>query len=83
MSERTQAALSPLLTSSQAAAELGLRPQTLRVWRCRGVGPRFVRLGTGPRSPVAYRLSELEAWLDARSFSSTAEETVAQSSRGC
>jgi hypothetical protein len=33
-----------------------------------------VRLGTGRRSRAAYRLSDLEAWLEARSFSSTAEE---------
>ncbi len=82
MSERTQAVLSPLLlTSPQAAERLGLKPQTLRKWRCQGAGPRFVRLGTGPRARACYRLADLEAWLDARSFSSTAEETVALTSQ--
>jgi predicted DNA-binding transcriptional regulator AlpA len=63
-----------LLSSREAASLLGVRPLTLRKWRCDGTGPRFVRLGTGRRSRAAYRLSDLEAWLEARSFSSTAEE---------
>ena len=44
--------------------------------RCDGTGPRFVRVGTGRRSRAAYRLAELEAWLEARSFASTAEEVA-------
>jgi len=66
-----------LLNSPKAALWLGVKPQTLRKWRCQGKGPRFVRLGVGRQSPAAYRLADLEAWVDSRSFSSTAEETVA------
>jgi len=69
-----------LLPSPQAAAWLGVQPQTLRKWRCQGKGPRFVRLGTGRQSPAAYRLADLEAWVESRSFASTAEETVAEPS---
>ncbi len=65
-----------ILTSPQAAAFLGITPQTLRRWRCDGTGPRFVRLGTGRRSRAAYRFEDLEAWLEARSFTSTAEEVA-------
>jgi hypothetical protein len=70
-----------LFTSPQAALWLGVKPQTLRKWRHQGKGPRFVRLGTGRHSPAAYRLADLEAWVDARSFQSTAEETVADTRR--
>lgn len=70
-----------LLTTPQAAAWLNLKPQTLRKWRWQGTGPRFVRLGISPQSPAAYRLADLEAWLEARSFASTAEETVAEAAR--
>lgn len=70
-----------LLTSPNAARLLGVKPQTLRKWRYQGRGPRFVRLGTGRQSPAAYRLADLEAWLEARSFQSTAEETVAATDR--
>lgn len=56
-----------LLTDVQAAALLGLRPQTLRGWRHesnRGGelrGPRFIRLGM---RAIRYRLSDLRAYLD-------------------
>jgi predicted DNA-binding transcriptional regulator AlpA len=68
--------LPSMLTSPQAAGFLGISPQTLRKWRCDGTGPRFVRLGTGRRSRAAYRLEDLQAWLEARSFTSTAEEVA-------
>ena len=42
--------LSPLLTGPQAAIYLGIKPNTLRRWRCSGRGPRYVRLGSSTRS---------------------------------
>ena len=62
-----------LLSTPEAAARLGLAPQTLRVWRCRGVGPRYVRLSA---SRCAYAEEELESFLSSRTFKSTAEETA-------
>ncbi len=67
---------SPLLSSPEAARYLGIQQQTLRKWRLLGKGPRYVRLGDSPRSRVMYRLSELEAWVDERTYQSTAAETV-------
>lgn len=69
--------LSALLPSDAAAALLGLKPQTLRAWRLRGVGPTYVRVGTGRRGRVFYREEDLVAWLTPRRFGSTAEETAA------
>jgi len=63
-----------ILTTNQAAARLGVQPQTLRAWRMRGGGPRFVRLGIGKMSKVGYRLSELEEWVGRHTFGSTSEE---------
>ena len=68
---------SPVLTSREAAAHLGVQPQTLRKWRVSGKGPTYIRLGNSPRARVAYRLRDLDQWLDARSYESTAAETVA------
>lgn len=51
--------LDPLLTREQAAAHLGLKPQTLAVWAMKGEGPRYIRLG----SRVRYRVSDIEAFL--------------------
>jgi hypothetical protein len=33
------------LTTEEAAAYLRLRPCTLEVWRCRGRGPKYQKLG--------------------------------------
>jgi excisionase family DNA binding protein len=58
-----------LLTTVEAAAELGLRPNTLERWRHYGGGPRFVKVG----SRVRYRRRDLERWLDTRSYRRTHE----------
>jgi predicted DNA-binding transcriptional regulator AlpA len=71
------AEIAPLIPTAEAAEMLGLQPQTLRKWRVKGVGPPYVRFG-GPSGRVAYRRSEIEAWLRARTFESTAAETVAR-----
>lgn len=36
--------------------------ETLRVWRWRGRGPDYVKLGDGRTSPVAYRLSDVQRY---------------------
>lgn len=51
----------PLLTASQAAAMLGLRPRTLERWRRDRKGPPFLRLNRGPG--VRYRPELVTAWL--------------------
>lgn len=71
-----------VLTTIQAAKLLGRRPQTLRVWRLRGGGPRYLRLGNGVHARVAYRPSDLDAWLRARTFVSTSEEAAKQMLEG-
>ena len=65
-----------LLSNRLAAEFLGVQPATLKTWRWRGVGPQFIKLGNQPGSRVAYRRSDLIAWLDARTFGSTAAATV-------
>lgn len=49
--------------TSEAARLIGVKHQTLANWRCRGEGPRYIKL-TNTR--VVYKISDLEAWLDAR-----------------
>ena len=67
----------PLISSLNVARLLGLQPQTLRAWRLRGKGPKYIRLGDNSRSRVAYRQSDILAWQDERRFAHTAEETNA------
>ena len=51
-----------LLTTAQVAQLLGLRPDTIKLWRYRGTGPAFYRFGEGR---VRYRLSDVEGYLAA------------------
>ena len=48
-----------LLTEVEAARVLSLSSRTLQAWRCRGFGPRFVRLGRA----VRYTRQELKDWV--------------------
>jgi predicted DNA-binding transcriptional regulator AlpA len=56
-----------------AAERLGLHADSLRRLRRTGGGPRYVRFG---KRAVRYCLEELDAWMAARTVSSTAEELV-------
>jgi hypothetical protein len=67
-----------IFPTAGAAEYLGRQPQTLRKWRLNGGGPRYIRMGRGKAARVGYRLSDLEAWLEARTFESTSEETAAR-----
>lgn len=64
-----------LLRSSEAAAYLGLKKQTLAGYRMYGGGPKYVRLGIGSRAPVAYLKADLDGWLKTRRFKSTSDES--------
>jgi hypothetical protein len=69
--------LPQFLTTAQAATFLGLKPQTLREWRCSGSGPAYHRLSAGLKGRCLYDLEDLVAFVRARRFHSTTEETVA------
>lgn len=57
--------MSELLNEREAAAILKVAPQTLRTWRSRGRGPRYLRLGGGDRASIRYDRAELETFIDA------------------
>jgi hypothetical protein len=72
-----------LLDTVQTAALLGITPNTLKFWRHKGRGPRFVKLGDSPQAGVAYDEGDVIAWRDARKFSSTsAYSPAAQANAG-
>jgi predicted DNA-binding transcriptional regulator AlpA len=52
----------PLVPDTDAAPELGVSPATLRVWRRRGIGPRFVRIGRS----IRYRRADIEEYISKR-----------------
>jgi predicted DNA-binding transcriptional regulator AlpA len=69
-------------TETHAAEHLGLSIATLRAWRHRGKGPRFVRFGRA----VRYLRADLEAFIrvcavDTRSVSASDGESNAGESK--
>ena len=71
-----------MLSTSQTAERLGVRPQTLRKWRLLGKGPRYVRLGASPQARVGYSFEAVQEWIEAHTFRSTSEETANLASIG-
>lgn len=51
----------PLLTSAQAAAFLQVTEGTLRLWRCQGAGPTYIKLGG---RAVRYTRTDLDTYID-------------------
>lgn len=67
------AIIAAVLTTPEAAAYLGLQPATLEQWRWSGKGPRFCKIGRCCR----YRKEDLDAFMEARAFTSTTESQAA------
>lgn len=64
----------PLLTREQAAAYLGLSPQTLSNWASTGRGGiPYVRVSA---RAVRYRQSDLDRWLADRTMTHTGQATT-------
>jgi predicted DNA-binding transcriptional regulator AlpA len=57
-----------LVSTQEAAALLGLAPQTLSIMRVAGGGPKYVKLGRR----VLYDVRDLEAYVEDRKRNSTA-----------
>ena len=58
---RERSGIATALTETEVADQLGLSVATLRAWRHRGRGPRFLRLGRA----VRYLASDLDAFIRA------------------
>lgn len=59
------------LGTDAVAAIIGISPMTLRIWRVKGKGPRFTKLGDTKQSGVVYFEADVLIWLEGRKFSST------------
>ncbi|WP_421876552.1 helix-turn-helix transcriptional regulator [Pacificispira sp.] len=49
-----------LLSTEEAAGELGFSAHTLENWRCLNKGPKFIRFGR----QIRYRRRDLERWIN-------------------
>ena len=68
----------PLLTTTELSALLKIPDQTLRQWRCAGVGPDFIKLGTGPKAAVRYTLKDVEDYIADHRHTSAVRAFVAE-----
>jgi predicted DNA-binding transcriptional regulator AlpA len=59
-----------LLETGDAAKLLGVSRSFLEIGRCRGYGPRFIKLST---RCVRYRRSDILKWLASRTYGATHE----------
>ena len=73
----TETVMDDLLNSAETAAILGIKLNTLEIWRIRGNGPTYVKLGSDSRAPVRYRRADVIAWIEQRLRSSTSAHTAA------
>ena len=55
-----------LLTPAQVADLLQVTTDTLEAWRGKRIGPAWIKLGEGKRSPVRYRQADIDNYLKAR-----------------
>lgn len=70
--------LGDLLSNGQTAAILGVKPNTLEIWRGKGKGPAFIKLGEHPSSPIRYQRSRVMAWIEANTHVSTSSYSAPQ-----
>jgi hypothetical protein len=66
---------SKLVTTSQAAEILGIKPNTLEGWRIRGEGPPFLKIGR----LVKYDETDLIDYIKRQTRHSTSEENASKS----
>jgi hypothetical protein len=63
-------------TPQWVSEDLGITTSALAHWRVQGVGPKFIKLGPGPKAPVRYPEDEYETFKRGlRAVSSTSETT--------
>jgi len=53
----------PKLNTHEAAVYLGVKPNTLEIWRCQHRGPKYAKLG----SRIVYDPDDLDAFFKAHS----------------
>jgi len=58
-----------LIDGRQLAEWLGLSPRTLEIWRWRGGGPAYVKIGKA----VRYRKGTVRQWMASREYENTSQ----------
>jgi hypothetical protein len=56
------------LTTIEAAEMMKCRPNTLAIWRLRGMGPKYIALGHGKRRSIRYSVIDIENYMNERTI---------------
>lgn len=64
--------LNAMMNTPTTAERVGVKKNTLELWRMQGRGPKFVKVGRR----VMYRVSDVEAFLDANTCQSTSDKSA-------
>jgi hypothetical protein len=70
--------IAPLLNTPALSLLMGVPEQTLRQWRCAGLGPDFIKLGTGPKAAVRYTHKDVEDYIAHNRHTSAVRAFVAE-----
>ena len=54
-----------LLTEKEVSALTGIQLSTLRHWRCKRIGPPYLKLGRRRQSAIRYALGDVVQWAQA------------------
>lgn len=57
------------MTTKEVADTLGIKKNTLALWRMKGFGPKYYKLGRS----VRYKKADVEDWIDENISQSTAK----------
>ena len=55
--------MSDLLTPKEVAARLRVSTDTLEGWRAKGIGPKWIKLGTAKTAPIRYRAKDVDNFM--------------------
>lgn len=61
-----------LIDEGELSLRLGVAPATLKVWRVRGQGPKYVKVG----ERVRYSVGDVQAWVESRKVTPGKAEEV-------
>lgn len=66
------ASMDELIDEGELSLRLGVAPATLKVWRVRGQGPKYVKVG----ERVRYSVGDVQAWVESRKVTPGKAEEV-------
>lgn len=65
-------------SNNEAAEFLGVKPNTLEIWRCKNIGPRYSKIGRR----VLYDIADLQEFFESRRIETMESSSLKKTSEG-